>query len=188
LDSFKKGDIRFLIATDVAARGIDIVGLPYVINYTLPPKPEQYVHRIGRTGRSDKIGLAISLVGAHEEKVWYHTCQSRGNNCSNTRLVEEGGCSIWYNEPQLLKGLEELLNQPVPRLEADLSFPQAKGKDYGGIKGGGNEDFLKHQFLLKPVVEQLTILEREAQKSYFNIQMRFHKRKSKKIKIFWAGH
>ena len=55
-----------MIATDVAARGLDVDDLPYVINYELPHTPEDYVHRIGRTGRAGKLGNAISLVSAHE--------------------------------------------------------------------------------------------------------------------------
>jgi ATP-dependent RNA helicase RhlE len=66
LSEFKKGSIRALVATDIAARGIDIDQLPYVINYELPNVPEDYVHRIGRTGRAGHQGNAISLV-SHEE-------------------------------------------------------------------------------------------------------------------------
>lgn len=62
LDAFKGGDVRFLICTDVAARGVDIKGLPYVINMTLPDVPENYIHRIGRVGRQDCLGLAVSIV------------------------------------------------------------------------------------------------------------------------------
>ena len=61
LDSFKKGEIRVLAATDIAARGIDINDLPLVINYDLPNVSETYVHRIGRTGRAGKSGMAISF-------------------------------------------------------------------------------------------------------------------------------
>jgi ATP-dependent RNA helicase DeaD len=53
-------DIRFLVATDVAARGIDLENLPCVINYTIPESPEVYIHRTGRTGRAGKHGTAIS--------------------------------------------------------------------------------------------------------------------------------
>ena len=60
----KAGELRFLVATDVAARGIDISDLPCVISYTAPDSPETYVHRTGRTGRAGKAGIALSLVSA----------------------------------------------------------------------------------------------------------------------------
>ena len=66
LEAFTAGETHALIATDVAARGLDVDDLPYVINYELPHTPEDYVHRIGRTGRAGKLGNAISLVSAHE--------------------------------------------------------------------------------------------------------------------------
>ncbi|MFY9107328.1 DEAD/DEAH box helicase [Aliarcobacter cryaerophilus] len=62
LDDFKSGTVRVLVATDIAARGIDIDQLPHVINFELPNVPEDYVHRIGRTGRAGNSGDAISLV------------------------------------------------------------------------------------------------------------------------------
>ena len=62
LDDFKKNQVRVLVATDIAARGLDIPLLPHVINYELPNIPEDYVHRIGRTGRAGASGEAISLV------------------------------------------------------------------------------------------------------------------------------
>ena len=67
LQEFKEGKVRALIATDVAARGIDIKGLSHVINYELPYNAEDYVHRIGRTARAGNSGLAVSLVSAGEE-------------------------------------------------------------------------------------------------------------------------
>ncbi|MBM3391079.1 MAG: DEAD/DEAH box helicase [Betaproteobacteria bacterium] len=66
LEAFKNGTVRVLVATDVAARGLDIDDLPHVINYELPHVPEDYVHRIGRTGRAGKEGDATSLVCAEE--------------------------------------------------------------------------------------------------------------------------
>ena len=67
LAEFKEGKIRALVATDVAARGIDIIDLKYVINFELPYIAEDYVHRIGRTGRAGNTGLAISLMSQNEE-------------------------------------------------------------------------------------------------------------------------
>jgi len=66
LEAFKDGSSLVLVATDVAARGLDIDELPHVINFELPHTPEDYIHRIGRTGRAGKQGTAISLVSAHE--------------------------------------------------------------------------------------------------------------------------
>jgi len=69
LAGFKDGKIRVLVATDIAARGLDISQLPHVINYELPNVPEDYVHRIGRTGRAGNSGEAMSLVSADEDKL-----------------------------------------------------------------------------------------------------------------------
>lgn len=67
LESFKKGRIQILMATDVAARGLDIVGLPCVVNYDLPRAAADYVHRIGRTGRAGAEGVAISFITAEDD-------------------------------------------------------------------------------------------------------------------------
>ncbi len=67
LEGFKTGQIRALVATDIAARGIDIDDLPHVVNYEIPNIPEDYVHRIGRTGRAGREGQAVSLVCMDEE-------------------------------------------------------------------------------------------------------------------------
>ncbi|MCC7459250.1 MAG: DEAD/DEAH box helicase [Nitrospira sp.] len=67
LADFKSGELRVLVATDIAARGIDIEELPHVVNYEIPNVPEDYVHRIGRTGRAGASGEAISLVCLDEE-------------------------------------------------------------------------------------------------------------------------
>jgi len=66
LAGFKSGRVRVLVATDIAARGLDIPLLPHVINFELPNIPEDYVHRIGRTGRAGASGEALSLVSADE--------------------------------------------------------------------------------------------------------------------------
>jgi len=70
LEAFKKNEISVLVATDIAARGIDIESLPYVLNFDLPNIPETYVHRIGRTGRAGNGGISISFCGKDEETYW----------------------------------------------------------------------------------------------------------------------
>ncbi|SDN85525.1 ATP-dependent RNA helicase RhlE [Phyllobacterium sp. OV277] len=67
LNGFKDGSVRVLVATDIAARGIDVVGISHVINFDLPDEPESYVHRIGRTGRNGASGNAITLYDPAEE-------------------------------------------------------------------------------------------------------------------------
>ncbi len=69
LGRFKKGTVRVLVATDVAARGLHVEGLSHVVNYDLPTSPEAYVHRIGRTGRAGKTGVALSLLDAREMRL-----------------------------------------------------------------------------------------------------------------------
>jgi superfamily II DNA/RNA helicase len=66
LDSMRRGQVRVLVATDVAARGIDVPTITHVVNYDLPKFPEDYVHRIGRTGRAGRNGTAVSLVNHAE--------------------------------------------------------------------------------------------------------------------------
>ena len=68
LDCFKQGKVGVLVATDIAARGIDIDGIAYVFNFELPNEPETYVHRIGRTGRAGREGVAVSLCDIDETK------------------------------------------------------------------------------------------------------------------------
>lgn len=84
LAAFKSGKIRVLVATDIAARGLDIAQLPHVVNYELPNAAEDYIHRIGRTGRAGNEGEAVSLVCVDEHK--------------------------------LLRGIERLLKQELPRV------------------------------------------------------------------------
>ncbi len=69
LEAFKKGETRVLVATDVAARGLDIVELPAVINYDLPYAAEDYIHRIGRTGRAGASGVALSVMSPVDERL-----------------------------------------------------------------------------------------------------------------------
>ncbi|MEA5446356.1 DEAD/DEAH box helicase [Gammaproteobacteria bacterium AB-CW1] len=79
LKQFKRGSVRLLVATDIAARGLDIEQLPHVVNFDLPNVPEDYVHRIGRTGRAGREGRAYSLVCADDRKPLHDIEKMLGN-------------------------------------------------------------------------------------------------------------
>ena len=102
---FKNCRIRYLVCTDVAARGLDVKELPLVVNMTLPDAAENYIHRVGRTGRVGRYGMAVSLIAAQPESVWYHTCRGRGLNCSDAR------CIVGQSEVELLGEIETRLHQ-----------------------------------------------------------------------------
>jgi len=93
LSLFKAGKIRVLVATDLMARGIDIKFLPYVINYELPRSPKDYVHRIGRTGRAESSGEAISFVTLEDEHHFKIIQKKMGKiaNWINGNLIDLGG-------------------------------------------------------------------------------------------------
>ncbi len=72
MGKMRANQLKFLVATDIAARGIDISNLPFVVNYTFPESPEVYIHRTGRTGRAGKSGVAVSLIGPREIGSFYY--------------------------------------------------------------------------------------------------------------------
>lgn len=84
LNAFRDGKVRILIATDIAARGIDISEISHVINYDLPQSPEDYIHRIGRTGRAGAVGSALSLVTPEDRSQWRQI----------TRLLQKSGSKL----------------------------------------------------------------------------------------------
>ena len=109
LQEFRDGRVRLLVATDVAARGLDIPSLPYVINFELPPVEEDYVHRIGRTGRAGQSGIAISLVSPVERKLWKGIERVIGMevHSSSTRDFPKR-----EREPQ--EEMQPLFDEPIP--------------------------------------------------------------------------
>jgi ATP-dependent RNA helicase RhlE len=115
LKEFKDGSLQVLVATDIAARGIDIIELPHVVNFELPHVPEDYVHRIGRTGRAGVEGEALSLVCVDEHKL--------------LRDIE-----------RVIK--RELPTQVVPGFEPDLNAkpePIVNGQNRGQRQGHGRD-------------------------------------------------
>ncbi|XP_003747414.1 ATP-dependent RNA helicase DDX1 [Galendromus occidentalis] len=174
LQAFKEKRVRFIICTDVAARGIDIKGVPYVINVTLPDDKANYVHRIGRVGRADRMGLAISLVASATEKVWYHSnCKNRGVGCHNTNLTDQRGCCIWYQEKQLLGEIEEHLKDTINQVDSSFDIPicEFDGKVTYGAKRQKTSAGLyqNHVQQMAQTVAELSDLEKQAQSSYLSL-------------------
>ena len=101
LDEFKEGKVRVLVATDIAARGIDIEQLPHVVNFDLPHVAEDYVHRIGRTGRAGSEGEAVSLV-SHEDRPLMAAIERLMNRQVESRVIAgfEPGHSPQQRQPQ----------------------------------------------------------------------------------------
>jgi ATP-dependent RNA helicase RhlE len=113
LDSFKAGKVRVLVATDIAARGIDVDGITHVINFELPNEPESYVHRIGRTARAGAEGIALSFCDASERAY----LKSIERLTRQTLTVVQAG--------------------PLPKVEAVAGDDRAERRGYGG---GGRTD------------------------------------------------
>ncbi|EGT33857.1 hypothetical protein CAEBREN_19095 [Caenorhabditis brenneri] len=168
LESFKKGEMRFLVCTDVVARGLDVQGVPFVINVTLPDEKSQYVHRIGRVGRAERMGLSISLVSTCEEKVWFHKCRGRGVGCTNTKDIAQGGCTIWFDEKKMLGEIEEHLGSTISTVDSDFNVPidEFDGKVVYGEKRKGGANFATHVFSLASSASQLADLETKMQLEY----------------------
>ncbi len=99
LQSLRDGSTKILIATDVAARGIDVPGITHVINYGLPMKPEDYIHRIGRTGRAGKQGLAITLAG-FRDRFKIRNIERFTENRINEAVVEGHEPKTQHSRPQ----------------------------------------------------------------------------------------
>jgi ATP-dependent RNA helicase RhlE len=100
LRSFKTGKTRVLVATDVAARGIDIDSVSHVINYDVPEVPEDYVHRIGRTGRAGNTGRAITLFTAAEEHSMRAIEKLMGQSVERVHLPDFGGVAVQVESRQ----------------------------------------------------------------------------------------
>ncbi|NQZ88203.1 MAG: DEAD/DEAH box helicase [Saccharospirillaceae bacterium] len=114
LDGFKAGTIEVLIATDIAARGLDIEKLPVVINFNLPRSPSDYMHRIGRSGRAGEVGLALSLID-HEDYHHFNVIEKK----NKIRL-----------EREQVKGFEadEVSSDSITAAAKPMAKPEGTGK------------------------------------------------------------
>jgi len=125
LDGFKKGRYELMVATDIAARGIDVAGVSHVINYDVPQHPEDYVHRIGRTGRAQKVGDAFTIMTA--EELPHVKDIERFIGQSVPRLKLEGfpyKYTALFNEDQVEAALKNA-----------KGFSTGKGMRFGGTRG-----------------------------------------------------
>jgi len=116
IKSFKRGQTEILIATDVAARGLDISDVTHVFNYHIPFDPESYVHRIGRTGRAGREGIAVSLVTPHEFKQLLRIQKEVGSSLINKEIPT----SIELKNEKQKSLLETILSQEVSSEAVEL--------------------------------------------------------------------
>ncbi|HEY6063178.1 MAG TPA: C-terminal helicase domain-containing protein, partial [Chitinophagaceae bacterium] len=126
LANFKNGGLRVLVATDIAARGIDIDDLTHVINFEMPNVPETYVHRIGRTGRAGNTGVAVSFC-SREERDELRDIQ---------KLI--GKAIPVIHEHPFLVGAMAVDQSPVARPQQQLSFNPRRNNFQSQNPGNGN--------------------------------------------------
>jgi ATP-dependent RNA helicase RhlE len=129
LGDFKEGKVRVLVATDVASRGLDIDHLPHVVNFELPNVPEDYVHRIGRTGRAGKEGQAVSLV-----------CQDEYPYLKDIEKLLSQSLT-----KEVIAGYE-----PTETVSAETEQPKRKGKKPRRSQGGKSQKLSSSSYSKKP--------------------------------------
>jgi ATP-dependent RNA helicase RhlE len=130
LEEFKKGRKGVLVATNIAARGIDVAGVSHVINYEVPQDPEDYVHRIGRTGRADEAGAALMLVAPEEAGAVFAIETLIGQKIARATLE---GFPYAAGSP------------PIIDSSKPAAFPQRPGRQRLGAGGQKSGDKGKHQ-------------------------------------------
>ncbi|MBA4272878.1 MAG: DEAD/DEAH box helicase, partial [Pseudomonas sp.] len=145
LADFKAGEVRILVATDIAARGLDIDQLPHVVNFELPNVDEDYVHRIGRTGRAGRSGEAISLVAPDEEKLLKSIERMTKQKIADGDLMGFDSSTIEAEKP-------EVRERPDVRNPRNPRGPRGDGPNGGG--GGGRKDKGKEKSKEKPAGER----------------------------------
>jgi superfamily II DNA/RNA helicase len=129
LKSFRTGDIDVLVATDVAARGIDIDDVTHVINYQIPEDEQAYVHRIGRTGRAGKDGVAVTLVDWDELARWEMIDKALGLNCPDPAETYSSSPHLYaeLDIPTDAKGTIGEPRRPAKRASADKDKTERSG-------------------------------------------------------------
>jgi ATP-dependent RNA helicase RhlE len=133
LADFKAGEVRIMVATDIAARGLDIDQLPHVVNFELPNVDEDYVHRIGRTGRAGRTGEAISLVAPDEEKLLKSIERMTRQKIADGDLMGFDMTAVEAEKP-------EVRERPDVRNPRGARAPRGEGdKNNGGRRDKGKD-------------------------------------------------
>jgi ATP-dependent RNA helicase RhlE len=154
LKDFKSGAVRVLVATDIAARGIDVDGISHVVNYDFPMHPEDYVHRIGRTGRAQAVGDAISFVTPED-----HTALRALERFIGRGIVRRRAEGFDYTASApagLDAGERERRPQGQGRPNRNSTLPRSRGGPRGGgsqrgafsgfpARGGGGRSVTRHR-------------------------------------------
>ena len=186
LAAFKDGAVRLLVCTDVAARGIDVAGLPFVVNMTLPDTAEEYIHRIGRVGRADCLGLAVSLVASVPERVWYVKKKGAQPWLAPT-AADVAQHSVWLDEMAAVAAIEERLGAQLARMGPDAALPEALlaalpeatradgMAAYGKPRGDASavQTAAPAGHAMAPTVAALSALETKAQRSFWAFKRNF---------------
>ncbi|MFJ7934492.1 DEAD/DEAH box helicase [Sporosarcina sp. NPDC096371] len=166
IDAFKRGEFRYLVATDVAARGIDIDSITHVINYDIPLETESYVHRVGRTGRAGKRGKAISFVTPNEDKfladieayIGFEIPQRNAPSRQSVEAAKDAFIEKMERIPKLKKTKSALVDKDIMKLYFNggkkkklrafdfvgtiTNIPGVTGEDIGIIKIQDTETYI----------------------------------------------
>jgi superfamily II DNA/RNA helicase len=118
LRGFKNGEYRVLVATDIASRGIDVDHVGLVVNYEMPEDPDDYVHRIGRTGRADKEGIAVNLLTRDDEELWNRISQRQGGSPYTKQGYSKGSTGDRSKERPKARPNPRPGARPSPRVES----------------------------------------------------------------------
>ena len=190
MEAFKNGECAFLVCTDVAARGIDVREVPFLINATLPDTAEEYVHRVGRVGRAGAPGLAVSLVADVAERVWF--CRKKGLKPwldPSDAAVEQH--TVWLDERSAARKIETRLGEELTRLDAtrgaaSLTDAMKRFLDTNATRvdvrsgavvrpedAAASAELAARLELYAPATRRLAQLEVDAQTSFWNLKRKF---------------
>lgn len=182
LAGFKEKKIRILVATDIAARGLDIQGLPQVVNYELPNAPEDYVHRIGRTGRAGLTGLAVSLVGRDEldnlkaiERLLKKKIEVKGNVRFEAKETKPSKKSPLPKKPKVKALGEKLQKDTRFKKPSEGSVKKAQPQEKGKRGGEKRLDARKTSFSKQSTITKKSETENTKKKFFAKLSSKLKK-------------